>query len=297
MTTENKSETKTSPATSNNKAVFAPLGKYAAIAVIMVSIIVTTAIMLNKQLDDVGAEIAALEVESSEIYEKNTDATTEKSDRTTLVTTSENTEINADVKTVVTKKAVATDETVANKTVTIETANTTASSSQQAATAITSQTEATQPIAATAETPSAEVLVAKQATTAVTEATSQAENTTPFEMATVQTASQKISDRKNTTQSAQAQMAQENQARIDNFRAEQKQHMSAMFARIKTLETTQLDRFKTNQDEQITRLREQIAQQQKMIDALIARNKDILELRAANVERKQAKREQMLNRI
>ncbi|MFV2005209.1 MAG: hypothetical protein ACC650_08370, partial [Gammaproteobacteria bacterium] len=58
--TENDSSTKN---TTDNKSVFGPLGKYAIVAVIMVSIIVTTAIMLDKQLNTVDEQIAAIESE------------------------------------------------------------------------------------------------------------------------------------------------------------------------------------------------------------------------------------------
>ena len=70
-----------------------------------------------------------------------------------------------------------------------------------------------------------------------------------------------------------------------------------MFARIKALESKQLDTYKANQDSQVVRLREQISQQQQMIEALIVRNKDQFELRSTSVQRNQANREQMLNRI
>lgn len=44
--------------------MFAPLGKYAAIAVLLVGVIVTTAIMLDKQLNSVESQIAELESEA-----------------------------------------------------------------------------------------------------------------------------------------------------------------------------------------------------------------------------------------
>ncbi len=54
MTTKQTPDTETP---SNNKIVFGPLGKYAIIAVLMVSIIVTTAIMLEKQLGSVRSTV------------------------------------------------------------------------------------------------------------------------------------------------------------------------------------------------------------------------------------------------
>ena len=72
MTTKKKSDqtkaTTKAPAVNDNKAVFAPLGKYAVVAVFMVSIIVTTAIMLDKQLNTVDEKIAAIETEVTEMH-------------------------------------------------------------------------------------------------------------------------------------------------------------------------------------------------------------------------------------
>ena len=70
-----------------------------------------------------------------------------------------------------------------------------------------------------------------------------------------------------------------------------------MFERIKALEAQQLDRYKANQDDQIGRLREQIAKQQAMIESLVLRNENLFELRSANIQRNQDNREQLLNRI
>ena len=68
MTNESKTEetksaeTTTETKTNNNKAIFGPLGKYAVVAVIIVGIIVTTAVMLDKQMA-VEEEIAAIEAQ------------------------------------------------------------------------------------------------------------------------------------------------------------------------------------------------------------------------------------------
>ncbi len=73
--------------------------------------------------------------------------------------------------------------------------------------------------------------------------------------------------------------------------------MTEMFTRIESLESEQLDQYKARQEKQIERLRGQITQQQQMIETLILRNKNGFDLRAASMQRRQAKREQMLNRI
>jgi len=256
MATEKKSENTPTPtpAASDNKAVFAPLGKYAIVAVIMVSIIVTTAIMLDKQLNTIDEQVAAVETEIAERH-----AAENKAEVITETVTTEAAEVTKTE--VIGTKAEATVETV----------------------------ETT--IAKTGA-PSADVLVAQDTTAApVTETNHNSRQATPsaaqFELATAETSAK----------ARQAKLAKEHQARIDAYKVEQKKNMSEMFARIKALESQQLDRYKTNQNGQITRLREQIAQQNKKIEALVLRNKDLYELRSANVQRNQANREQVLNRI
>lgn len=250
MTTETKTET---PATSDNKAVFGPLGKYAAVAVIMVSIIVTTAIMLDRQLQSVDEQIAAIEEEVASIHAAEASIPEQATAVETIATDVEITEVEVIEE--------ATSETVAVVEAVIET-----------------------PVAVA--TPVAEAPVVQETTAPVATATEA--TTAPFEMAAAEN---------NTAQAHQEQLAKENQARIDAYKQEQKQHMSKMFARIKALESQQLDRYKANQDSQVVRLRKQISQQQQMIEALVLRNKELFELRAANMQRSQNNREQALNRI
>ncbi len=90
---------------------------------------------------------------------------------------------------------------------------------------------------------------------------------------------------------------QERQARLESFKLEQKQHMTKMFARVKALESKQLDQYKMQQDKQIERLRQQIAKQEQLIEALILRNKERVDIREASMQRSQSNRERMLNRI
>jgi hypothetical protein len=252
MTTETKpdntteiTETTENQATSN-KAVFGPLGKYAVVAVIMVSVIVTTAIMLNKELSTVEGKIVSIE---------DTVADTTSADAGSAVSetaTTESVEVAKD------NVATAPVQAVPAKVSPVETA-------------ITAETKEA---AAVAETSAASVIA----------------DTAPAAKSDIATYESSI-------QARQAQLASENQARIAAHKLEQKQHMSEMFARIKTLEAQQLDQYKSHQDSQVERLREQIAIQQQMIDTLISRNKELYELRAANVQQQQTKREEMINRI
>ena len=262
MTTEKITEEETStPETNDNKAVFGPLGKYAAIAVIMVGIIVTTAIMLDRQLNTVDEQLAVLESEAAAAYAIESEATTEEVTTAEIEPTATDTSTTAKVE---------TEEAVTSETVAV----------------------ATTPVATTIEAPAAEVVIAQEtAATPVITTTNhnavQARPVTQFELTTATSSAQ----------TRQVQLAKEYQARIDTYKAEQKKNMSEMFTRIKALETKQLDRYKASQDGQIARLRKQITEQQQMIETLVLRNKDMFEMRAANVQRVQANREQVLNRI
>ncbi len=249
----------------DNKKVFGPLGKYAIAAVIMVSIIVTTAIMLNKQLGTVDEQLAAIE---SEVAELNTAASAntviEKNEVTATIAPAAAVEAEADKIEVAETEATPVVEQAATEKKVVE----------QVAV---EQKVVEQTITETAiETPSAEVLVAKQEVSA--DVAEPATNVTP-------------------AQARHTQLAMENQARIEAHKLEQKQRMTEMFARIKTLEAQQLDQYKASQDKHVERLREQIAHQQQLIESLILRNKESLKMREARVQKHQTNREQMLERI
>ena len=263
-TKETEKKDSSSPATENetndNKKVFGPLGKYAVVAVIMVSIIVTTAIMLNKQLGSVEEQLAAMESEVAEINDANTTSTV----------TSEASEATSE------SQDVAEVAEIQPASVEVQAAEVQA-----------------------VEAPSAEVLVAFEDTTkeTVSETVISAAQDSATEAATIAPVMEM-----NAAEYAQGQLAmekrdQEHQARIEAFKAEQKQHMTEMFARIKTLDAQRLDEYKIKQDEQVERLRQQIAKQEQLIEALILRNKEWIEMRAANMQRSQSNREKMLERI
>ncbi len=261
MTTENTEKTENTVTTENetndNKKVFGPLGKYAVVAVIMVSIIVTTAIMLNKQLGTVEEQLAAMENEVAEINDANTTST------------------------VTSAASEATSET------------------QDVAEAQARPVEVEAAEVQAIEAPSAEVLVAAEDTAkeTVSETVVSATKDSPTEAASIAPVMEKNSAEYDQAQLTMEKRDQEHQARIEAFKAEQKQHMTEMFARIKTLDAQRLDEYKIKQDEQVERLREQIAKQEQMIEALILRNKEWIEMRAASMQRSQSNREKMLERI
>ncbi len=286
MTTKKDTDTKSTPTTSDNKVIFAPLGKYAAIAVIMVSIIVTTAIMLDKQLNTVNEKIATIESEVTKSHSKDTTLT-----ETTAVASTEPETLNETasanekqqssevaIKPEI-KKAATVDVYVTDETKT----ETTPEANNQTATASTLNTEE---VAATENVYITDIVNKPEVT--VTENAKQT-NQAAYQTQTAMNHNDKAMGKTN--------FDQKRQAHAKAVKLEQKQRMTEMFARIKVLESQQLDHYKAGQEKQIARLRERIAEQQKMIDALVLRNKDLFELRAANIERRQTNREQMLNRI
>jgi len=260
MTTETPSKNTSS---TDNKAIFGPLGKYAVIAVIMVSIIVTTAIMLDKQLNTVDAQIAEIEADIAKSNKENSntvDITAEAENTAASVEVAPIT--NATVETPTADILIMADtEVVAVKTVA-------QNNVEQTSAATSTETKVNINIEVASSTDTNEI--AQSSSTTDT-------NHNQFDMVIARDEARK--------------------ARIDALKLEQKNRMTEIFARIKALESQQLDRYKTSQNSQVSNLREQISRQQQMIETLILRNKDLYQLRAANVQRNQSNREQILNRI
>lgn len=262
---------KTENTTNDNKTVFGPLGKYAVVAVIMVSIIVTTAIMLNKQLGTVEEQLAVM---ASEVAEKNAAiasnmASTEISEAT--VSSSANSEAQETVE--VAEAEVATVEVQATEIQAVE--------------------------VQTSEAQAAEVLVATENTgkETVSEAIVSTEQTSSTDIAVIEPEKSKNSVEAYQAHRATTKRDQERQARIESYKLEQKQHMAEMFARIKSLESKQLDQYKIHQDKHVERLRQRITEQEQLIEALILRNNERVDFRAASMQRRQSNREKALNRI
>ncbi len=232
MSTEKTDSTSTTAEnkTNDNNNKFGPLGKYAVVATIMVSTIMTTAIMLNKQLDSVDEQLAAIETQN-------------------------------------------TVEAVAIKAAPVETQ--------------------------TVEVPSTEALLATENTAKKmgSEAFISTQQVSSIDAAGIEPTIRNNSAEDNLAQLATAKRDQERLARIESYKLEHKQYMAEMFARIKLLESKQLDRYKTHQDKQIERLRQQVAKQELLIEALILRNKERIDMRAASMHRSQLNREKMISRI
>ncbi|MCG6938816.1 MAG: hypothetical protein LJE83_11690 [Gammaproteobacteria bacterium] len=277
MSTETMSENKTT--TIDNRALFGPLGKYAITGVIMGSIIVTTAIMLDRQSSTAEEHIAAIEKEILQLNASTSSASESENNpvqESIEAASVEATPVKAE------PAAVQTAEAVAIDTAQVQVA-------EQHAAKVTTDT---------AETP----VFDKSQTTEQIPATAQA--------AAIQPPQSEPADNSNnsTAETFMPQLAvdirhpvdildQEWQARIQTRELEYKQHLAEYFNDIKSRDSERLEQFKQHQDEHIDFLRDQIARQEQLIDELISRNKESYKMREARIQRQQISREQMLNRI
>ncbi len=280
MNTEKKS--KNTATTIDNKALFGPLGKYAIVGIIMVSIIITTVILLDKQLGTASENVASIE---KELTESNANESTTSIDTTSAIQ-SENKPTQDSIE--IAEVEVTPVEIEAAPVQTTEAA---AADSKKVLVAI----EATETVTAAEKTASDTGPNTEQASTAAqqTPATTQVAIFKPAKADIVV---------KNTAQTLLPQLVANNrdqqwQTRIHARKLEQKQRMSEMFTRIRSLESQHLDQYKIHQDEHVKFLREKIARQQELIEELILRNKESYEMREANIQRHQTNREQRLNRI
>lgn len=276
---------------SDNKAVFSPLGKYAVVAIIMVSIIVTTAIVLDKELSTTEDKVAALENKVAATKTNVVDLPT-----TTKV---ENSEAAASI--AVIPETSEAHETTELAEIETEPVNVKASAGETSEaqvladeTKVTAAVETNETITTAKESAADSGSYTEQVSKTVQAISTQA--TANIESVSTDTKA------KNSAQERQLQSIADNQdkqwlARIEAYKLEQRQHMTEMFTRIRSLESKQLDRYKVHQEKQIKRLREQVAQQQQMIETLILRNQERFDMREASMQRHQKKREQMLNRI
>jgi len=106
-------ETQQEAPVSDRKLILAPLAKYGVIAIIMVSIIVTTAIMLNKEFNGIDAQVAALD---AEIAQRNSELTVSETTETEEVAIIEEATETVSTETEVVAEVVTTETTAAQTT-------------------------------------------------------------------------------------------------------------------------------------------------------------------------------------
>ena len=346
----------------DNKTVFAPLVKYAIIAVLMVSIIVTTTVMLDKQLNSAEHQVVATIEEEVNELKTNEPEMANDNEASTAITLETAEKVQQDIAKMV-KTETTIDAPALTETATLEKAvNTDIETTKLEAVSASTQNISQQNIPAVTETAvSTDMAITKQeAVPASSQNIAQQNNPALTETETTETAvstdmdATKQEAESMSTQNASQQnisavteiavstdmditkqeavpastqtIAQENavavittttettglatpsvntnsdldseeQEHTEALKAEKKQRMTTIYARINALEIQRLDEYKKRQDKQIERLAGQLPRPQQMIDALISRNKELLELRAATVKRNQSNREQRLNRI
>jgi len=283
MSTVTDSSSTTINKKTDNKALFGPLGNYAIAGVIMVSIIVTAAIMLNKKLGTAAQHIATIEKEvavsiAAEQYvnepaaETTTSIETASAIDTESAIDSEKNEVQNTIETATVAIAPVITEINAIETSEAPVAEAKAPAAIETADPVITAEET---VSATGQNP---VQVAS-----IKPATTETVNISPIQVPMPQLAAYNAD--------------QQWEARIQARKLEQKQYMAESFERIKSYESESLEKYKTHQDKRIEYLRERIVRQQELIEDLISRNKESYQAREANIQRYQTYREQMLNRI
>ncbi len=298
MTEETTPQTTEDSAPSNQpatrKEVLAPLATYGVVAIGIVAIIITTAIMLNSELNTIEQDVAQLE---TDLAAKN--AAEMKKQQAQQTATAEQTETDPIVsETVVAKAENAADaDTSASQNTTdnsAATSNTQAVS--EAATEIVAAASSSQPATAKADKPVTEtkVAMAENADAATSnDAKAQQQVASPSGAA----------DNNTTVASTDAEQTAEarRQAFMQEIRAMMKQRIAEQQAMMQQRDQEQLESYKAAMSKQIELLQQQIEHTQSMIADIEKRNQAIYQMRAASIEqrreRREAAMEDMLNRI
>jgi len=316
MTNESDNENTIIPSAdippAEDKHGFNPLSKYAISAAIIVSIIVTTAVMLNKQLNTASNNLAEIK---AEIDTTRTQA--QNLVKAKKLKTSENT---ASSQPAVASVTVATGIETKHSEKTGNVAPATQVTKESSKTA--STTLPATPSGQIAKTEKLPVSSKKAATVAIQPSpapTMKKENkvlavVTDREMATTMTMQKRAMpvpaenwSHSRFYQNRQNNMAQniarherfmaENSAYAKAMRARQKRNMAEAFHRMDAIDAEQLQQLESNQRRQIAALQEQLGRQQNMINATINRDKEILRMRRMAVQRAQQQRQYILNHL
>ncbi len=287
---------------SDNKHVFDPLGKYAIFAAIIVSIIVITAVMLDQQLNTASNNLAAIQAEIDTTQPQVLNLAKAKESKA-----SENT-ASSQATTVSTAVVTSTATKHPEKTVNVASAT---------------QVKAEKPLN-TASTPLPATPSIQTNDTEKRPVSSKKTTSVPTQVSSIQTlkkTNNKVAavvtnreiapaasePRSRFYHSRQNNIAQniarherfmtENLAYTKAMRARQKRNMAEMFHRMNTIDAERLQQLERDQRRQIAALREQLGQQQHTINAMINRDKQILQMRRMAIQRVQQQRQYILNQI
>lgn len=276
MTNEPDNENTSLPP-SDNKHVFNPLGKYAIFAAITVSIIVTTAVMLDKQLNTASNNLAAIQAEIDTTQPQVLNLARAKE-----LKTSENA---AGSKATTVSTAVVTSTATKHPEKTVNVASATQINGKKPLNTASTPLPATPSIQTLKKTNNkfAAVVTNREAAPAASEPRPR------FYHARQNNIAQNIGHHE--------RFMPENPAYIKAMRARQKRDMAEMFHRMNTIDAERLQQLELNQHRQIAALREQLGRQQHTINAMINRDKQILQMRRMAIQRVQQQRQYILNQI
>ena len=262
--TSNNNTPNNQPAT--HKEVLAPLATYGVVAIGIVAIIITTAVMLNNELNTIEQDVAQLE---TDLAAKNA-AEAEKQQQTA--------EAEQPAEPVVAQSA-ATEPAAQDNTKTV-----------------TAQTVAV--VAAPTSQPAANDRPATVSTATVAENIGAGINAQQQTANTPSTANDNAHIAAiNTAKTAEAK----HQAFMQEIRAMMKQRIAEQQTMLKQRDQEHLESYKAAMNKQIEMLQQQIEHTQAMIADIEKRNQAIYQMRAASIEQRSERREaamkEMLNRI
>jgi len=282
MTIENNNdnEAQTAEQKSNDaKLILAPLAKYAAVAVIMASIIITTAIMLDRELNTIDQDIASLKAELADAN-KLIEAETNQAETDTV---SEFADAADDAENLVADTDATTAEEINHGNQTVETAVATANAIEVNAPVETTQTQDS----GTDTSPATSIAV---------DVVAKAEDTATAQL---QSSEQMVtsSTQPKQTSSQAAATSLTPVSRIDSLKASMQARIADRNSYLDSLDTRSLENFKASQQKMIEMMRQQITRQQGIIEQMRARNQDAYEMRASSIKRMQEARERSLERI
>ncbi len=284
MTIENNNdnEAQTAEQKSNDaKLILAPLAKYAAVAVIMASIIVTTTIMLDRELNTIDQDIASLKAELADANEL-IEAETNQAETDTV---SEFAAAADDAENLVADTDATTAEEINHGNQTVETAN---------AIEVNAPVEATQ--TQDSDTSTGTGTGTSPATSIAVEVVAKAEDTATAQLQpSEQIVTSSTQPKQTPSQAAASSLTPV--SRIDSLKASMQARIADRNSYLDSLDTRSLENFKASQQKMIEMMRQQITRQQDIIEQMRVRNQDAYEMRAASIKRMQEARDRSLERI
>lgn len=244
---------------SDARIILGPLVKYAAAGFVIVGIIITTAVMLDSQFNDIDREVAALEAQLAQANMEAEVATDTPAVQNTA-------DVEAD-----TVEAVVTEVTAQQPAIS-ESAEITEAGLSSANT-----------VAETVEASSPQPQTATQSAAVETKITdtNAADNSIVENAVTVNAASDNP-------------VAQQAGKKVDIFDQSIEDLIAERNEYLKEMDRVYLEQFRASQEKQLQLMRERLARQEKRIAEMEKRNQEIYDIRASSVKEMQRMRETFL---